>query len=312
MAMEKSTRKASGESSGAKRRIPYVLLDVFTRRPLEGNQLAVFTDARGLSDDEMQALARETNLSETTFILPRPGEVEREHGVKVRIFTTTEELPFAGHPTLGTATALRSMQKNPADEIVLDLRVGKIPVTFTPGEGPLAFGEMRQRDPAAGMLHNREEVARVTGLKLEDFDQQLPIQTFSTGLPFAIAPLRSLSLIRSLRFTWSDVAEYLSRSDARFLYFVTRETVNAKARMNARMIFYNAEDPATGSAAGCAAAWMVRYGVTQSDEQVIIEQGLEIKRPSEIYVRASRTGDKIDNVRVGGYSIEVARGEVLL
>ena len=312
MAMEKSTRKTGINTVGAKRAFPYRLLDVFTREPLKGNQLAVFTDARGLSDDEMQALARETNLAETTFILPRAVEIEREQGVKVRIFTTTEELPFAGHPTLGTATVLRSMRKNPADQIVLDLRAGKIPVKFSPGEGSLSFGEMRQRDPVAGMVHNREEIAHITGLRLEDFDQQLPIQTFSTGLHHAIVPLRSFKGIRSLAFTWSNVAEYLSRSDAKFLYFVTRETVNAKAHLHARMIFYNGEDPATGSAAGCTAAWMVRHGVAQPDEQVMIEQGLEIKRPSEIYVRASLRGNEIDNVRVGGYCVEVARGEVLL
>ena len=312
MAVEKSTRKEGARPSKAKRRIPYVLLDVVTRRALEGNQLAVFIDARDLSGSEMQALARETNLSETTFILPRPADIQREQGVKVRIFTTTEELPFAGHPTLGTATVLRSMQKDPAEKIVLDLRAGKIPVTFSAGEGSLAFGEMRQPDPVAGMVHNREEVARVTGLKLQDFDAELPIQTFSTGLNFAIVPLRSLKVMRSLDFTWSNVSQHLSQTDAKFFYFFTRETVNPEGRLNARMIFYNGEDPATGSAAGCTAAWMVQHRVAHSDERVMIEQGLEIKRPSEIYVRAALTGDKIDNVRVGGYCVEVARGEVLL
>ena len=118
--------------------------------------------------------------------------------------------------------------------------------------------------------------------------------------------------MRSLDFTWSNVSQHLSQTDAKFFYFVTRETVNPEARLNARMIFYNGEDPATGSAAGCTAAWMVQHRVAHSDERVMIEQGLEIKRPSEIYVRASLTGDKIDNVRVGGYCVEVARGEVLL
>src|SRR5256885_14899103 len=111
--MEKSTGNQALNSSSAKRRLPYVLMDVFTAKPLHGNQLAVFTDARGLSDDEMQALARETNLSETTFIVPRAVEIEREQGTKVRIFTVEEELEFAGHPTLGTAMVLRSMQSLP-------------------------------------------------------------------------------------------------------------------------------------------------------------------------------------------------------
>src|SRR5207248_9221491 len=133
----------------------------FTAKPLHGNQLAVFTDARGLSDDEMQALARETNLSETTFIVPRPVEIEREQGTKVRIFTVEEELEFAGHPTLGTAMVLRSMQSPPLNHVVLDLQVGKVPVTFTTGEDSLVFGEMRQRDPVAGMRHDREKIAHI-------------------------------------------------------------------------------------------------------------------------------------------------------
>src|SRR2546421_10854630 len=147
-----------------------VLMDVFTHRLLEGNQLAVFTDARGLSDDEMQALARETNLSETTFILPRAAEVEAREGVKVRIFTTQEELPFAGHPTLGTAMAIhnRAAQTGAAPaEVVLDLKVGKIPVTFSARDGHV-FSEMRQRDPEAGAIHDREALARACGMNLDE------------------------------------------------------------------------------------------------------------------------------------------------
>ena len=127
----------------SKREFSFVQLDVFTSRPLEGNQLAVFTDARGLSDEEMQKLARETNLCETTFILPRDAETERTQGRKVRIFTVFEELPFAGHPTLGTAWYLK--QHTDDDEIVLDLKVGKIPVRFKQRDG-LQFGEMRQAE----------------------------------------------------------------------------------------------------------------------------------------------------------------------
>jgi trans-2,3-dihydro-3-hydroxyanthranilate isomerase len=306
--MEKSTH--------TRRRFPYVLMDVFTRKPLEGNQLAVFTDARGLSDREMQALAKETNLSETTFVLPREAEIEREHGTKVRIFTTTEELPFAGHPTLGTAAVLRSnlVGLSPISEVALDLQVGRILVTFTDdesGEKP-PFGEMRQRDPVAGAVHSKEDIARLTGLKLADFDPRLPVQTFSTGVAFSIVPLRNLNVMRSLSVGFDKLSTYLERSDAKFLYFVTCETEDPNARLHARMIFYNGEDPATGSAAGCAAAWMVAHSVADSDEQVLIEQGLEIKRPSEIYVRATKRGNKIDNVRVGGCTIEIARGEVLL
>src|SRR5712671_4636180 len=152
--------------SNTKRRLPFVQVDVFTSVPLEGNQLAVFADGSSLSDAEMQALAKETNLSETTFILPRDAATERERGVRVRIFTTTEELPFAGHPTLGTAMVLRNVQGSTnggAEEIALDLNVGKIPVRFSTRDN-LPFGMMTQRDPEFGQKHSREEVARASGL----------------------------------------------------------------------------------------------------------------------------------------------------
>jgi len=290
------------------RRFPFVQLDVFTSRPLEGNPLAVFTDGRGLSDAEMQALAREMNLSETTFVLPRDAAIEREQGVKVRIFTVAEELPFAGHPTLGTAAAIR----NGRQQVDLDLKVGKIPVRFTEEEPGGLFGEMRQRDPEFGSIHRREDIARATGLRLSDIADDLPIQTVSTGVAFAIVPLRSLAAIGQLSLRWDAMSEYLERSDAEFLYFVSRETTGPAARLHARMIFYNGEDPATGSAAGCAAAWMVRHDLARAEERVLIEQGIEMRRPSRILVRAGRDGDRVVNVGVGGNFVEVLRGELVL
>jgi trans-2,3-dihydro-3-hydroxyanthranilate isomerase len=296
-------------------------MDVFTERALEGNALAVFTDARGMSDAEMQAVARETRLSETTFVFPREPKVERDHGVRVRIFTTEEELPFAGHPTLGTAFALRGPDRRAAGggamrarsgaaEIVLDLRVGRIPVEFTAEGGGHVFGEMRQTDPKMGEKHTCEDIARVSGLAVEDVATDLPIETVSTGLAFAIVPVKTRKALMKLALNWKQVAEYTARTEAKFLYFVTRECVDPKARMHARMIFYNGEDPATGSAAGCAAAWMVAHGVAQADERVLIEQGLEAQRPSRIFVRAGKEGDRVVNVRVGGHAVEVMRGEL--
>lgn len=290
------------------RRFPFVQVDVFSSKPLEGNQLAVFLDGRDASTAEMQALAREMNFSETTFVIPDPNAAPSDP-VRVRIFTVEEELPFAGHPTLGTATVLRG--GSGADRIVLGLNVGPIPVTFEDGpEG--AFGEMRQRDPDFGAVHAREEVARAIGVEIDDIDPALPIQTVSTGVAFAMVPLRRLATLRQLKMNWSRAAEYLERSDAKFFYTVCRETEDAKARLHARMIFYNGEDPATGSAAGCCAAWMTANGVAQPDERVLIEQGIECKRPSKIYVRADKEGETVKNVCVGGYTVEVARGEVVL
>lgn len=292
------------------RRLPFVQLDVFSSQPLAGNPLAVFRDGRGLSDEEMQALAREMNLSETTFVLPGEAATERERGVRVRIFTVQEELPFAGHPTLGTAFALRG--SSGASEVVLHLNAGKVPVRFEEAQGQPAFGEMTQIEPKFGAVHDREAVVRAAGLRDGDIDPSLPIQTISTGMPFTVVPLRGLEVMRCLQVDLRSSTEYLEQFGCKFFYFVARETVDAAARLHARMMFYNGEDPATGSAAGCTAAWMVAHSVAQPDERVMIEQGIEMRRPSRIFVRASRRDDRVVNVRVGGHVVEVARGEVFL
>jgi len=284
--------------------------DVFSSNPLEGNSLAVFSDGRGLTDAEMQAIAKEMNLSETTFVFPRDPNTERESGVRVRIFTVQEELPFAGHPTLGTAFSIRNGRT--AKEIALELNVGKVPVRFEQTQGQPVFGEMTQVDPVFGAVHEGEAVARATGLNVDDFDSSLPIQTVSTGLPFTVTPLKSLAVIQKMRVDLHRASEYLERTGGRFFYFVTRETVDSAAGLHARMLFYNGEDPATGSAAGCTAAWMVEHGVAQPEQRVLIEQGIEMQRPSRIFVRASKHDNRIVNVRVGGNAIEVIRGEVFL
>ncbi len=289
-------------------RLSFTQLDVFSSRSFEGNQLAVVLDARSLSDQQMQAIAKEMNLSETTFIFPRDAATERQRGVRVRIFTVQEELPFAGHPTLGTAFALRGSSGAP--EVALDLNVGKVPVRFEENPGEPVFGEMTQVDPQFGPTHDRDAVARAAGLREADLDSSLPIQTVSTGVPFTIVPMRGLEAIRNLKVDLGGAAEYLQRSGGQFFYFVTRETVDRAARLHARMMFYNGEDPATGSAAGCAAAWMVASGVARPDERVLIEQGIEMHRPSCIFVRASRRDDRVVNVRVGGNVVEVLRGEI--
>jgi trans-2,3-dihydro-3-hydroxyanthranilate isomerase len=303
-------------------RLSMVQVDVFTDRALTGNALAVFLDGRGLSTEQMQALARETNLSETTFILPGDAAVERTRGVRVRIFTVQEELPFAGHPTLGTAFVLRgqtgvaTVDPAAASEIRLDLNVGTVPVRFTQEPAQPIFGEMTQRNPEFGAIHNVDDIAPLTGLRAADFDNSVPIQTVSTGVPFTIAALRSLKTLQNLRLDLRCAAEYLAPSGGKFFYFVCRETVDPKARLHARMIFYNGEDPATGSAAGCCAAWMVAHSVAASEERVLIEQGLEMHRPSCIFVRATKLDEKQDNhvvnVRVGGNCVEVLRGEVTI
>jgi trans-2,3-dihydro-3-hydroxyanthranilate isomerase len=296
--------------------LDYALVDVFAEHPLEGNQLAIFTDARGLSDLEMQALARETNLSETTFIFPGTPEVEREHGIRVRIFTTEEELPFAGHPTLGTASWL--YWNHPlfqgAETIVLDLAVGKIPVRFAQPSGEQGvFGTMRQNDPVFGAPQDRTEVAAILGIPVGDIDPDLPVQTVTTGNPFCLVPLRSLEAIGRITVPQTPaVKTYLRQQDAKFFYFVTRAAKESGAGWRARMLFYNGEDPATGSAAGPAIAWLVRHGRAASGETVVLEQGVEMLRPSRLHVSAKLAGDKVADVRVGGRTIPVAMGRLFL
>ena len=300
----------------------FVQVDVFTQTPLAGNQLAIFRDARGLSDVEMQALAREMNLSETTFILPRDAATEARDGKKVRIFTVEEELPFAGHPTLGTALYLyasESNQKRPA-EIILDLKAGKIPVRFTTESGSTGrdrvdgqvFGEMRQRDPEFETPLSRDDVARVIGIAVDEIPSEWPIQPVSTGLTFTIVPFRNRQTLSDLKFNYIQAAEFLKKSGANFFYFLCPKRDDGRLEARARMFFYGGEDPATGSAAGCAASWMVQHGVANSDEQVVIRQGVECRRPSEMHVRATREGERVFNVRVGGYAVEILRGTVAL
>ena len=162
------------------------------------------------------------------------------------------------------------------------------------------------------MQHDREAVAKATGLSRDDFDASLPIETVSTGVPFTVASLRSLAVMQNLRVDAGKANEYLQKTGGKFLYFVCRETVDPSATLHARMIFYNGEDPATGSAAGCTAAWMVAHGVAEPDRRVLIEQGIEMQRPSRIFVRAAKRDNRIVNVRVGGNAVEVIRGEVFL
>lgn len=353
-------------SAPAQRIFDYTVLDVFAEHPLEGNPLAVFHDARGMSDAEMQALARETHLAETTFVLPGDPEQEVSQGVRVRIFTTEEELPFAGHPTLGTASWLH--RNHPrlrgASAITLRLNAGPITVRFEPSSAGKAgmLAEMRQQDPTFGPTHDRESVARALGLQAVDLATDYPPQTVSTGLPFCIVPLRSLAVAQRLQIGQREAQAWLAQSDAKFFYCVAplpslhhaatgkQETglrsfattlqavtsqeqgyeaakalaasgehlpsrnaeVNAAATWRARMQFYNGEDPATGSAAGCFVSWLVRHGLAASGQRIVLEQGVEIQRPSRLVISASQQSGRIVSVSVAGRTIPVAAGHFFL
>ena len=307
---------STSASSTAHQAYDYAVVDVFAERPLEGNPLAIFTDARGLSTEEMQALARETNLSETTFIVPRDPETERERGVKVRIFTVQEELEFAGHPTLGTAAWLYQNHDvlRGAEHITLDLRVGPIPVRFTapqPNEAGV-FATMQQNDPVFGEVHHHAALAAALGLSIDDLDISRPAQTVSTGMAFCIVPLKSLEVAARLKIPQQGAREYLERSDAKFFHCIVRASGSSGADWHARMQFYNGEDPATGSASGCAIAYLVRHGLTASGQEIVIEQGVEMLRPSRIYASATIQDGVVGKVFVGGRTISVASGRFFL
>jgi trans-2,3-dihydro-3-hydroxyanthranilate isomerase len=295
------------------------ILNVFAREGrLTGNPLCVVEDGSDLDPREMQALARQFNLSETTFILPSSGGAT----ARVRIYTPAYEMPFAGHPTLGTALHLYASQpgSEQSAEITLDLKVGKVPVRFTANsenagrhrvDGQV-FGEMRQRDPEFGPMLAREEVARVIGIAADEIPPEWPVQIVSTGLPFAILGIRSQKALANLTFSHAQAAEFLKNTEAKFFYLLCPERHEGRLEARARMFFYGGEDPATGSAAGCAASWLVQHGIANSDEEVVIRQGVEMGRPSEIHVRATRDGDRVTNVRVGGYAVELLRGTMSL
>jgi trans-2,3-dihydro-3-hydroxyanthranilate isomerase len=290
-------------AASAPRTFRYEVWDVFTRQPLTGNPLCVFLDARGMTDAEMQSIARETNLSETTFVLPGSGK-----GPRVRIFSPTTEYPFAGHPTLGTALALRQTGQR---QIVLEENIGPIPVDFSERDG--VFGDMLQTDPILAETHEPDKIAALLGCPASAFLADRPIVNISTGRPNLIVLFKNLAAMRSVQPDWRAVERYFSGGDpARGFYFLTPETESHTAQFHARKLNARGEDPATGSAAGCAAAYLVQFGLVPSGKQLLIEQGTELKRPSELYVSAVKQGGKIGNVRVGGYGTRVMRGELSL
>jgi len=213
-----------------------------------------------------------------------------------------------GHPTLGTAFALRG--QSGAQQITLELNVGKVPVHFEDNAGEPVFGEMTQIDPTFGIQHDREAVAGVTGLRVQDFDDASAhrncLHRNSLHCDAAQVAGRNSSFADRL----SRRCPVSGKNWRQIFLFRHRETVDRGARLHARMFFYNGEDPATGSAAGCSAAWMVAHGVAKPDERVLIEQGVEMNRPSRIFVRASQHDNRVVNVRVGGQSVEIMRGEV--
>ena len=318
------------------RELDYFVVDVFTGTALAGNPLAVVMNTAGLLTEQMQAIAREFNLSETTFVERRPAAVEQAEGVRVRIFTTQEELNFAGHPTLGTASLLRleAPEAVQAGTVTLALNVGPVPVRFANED---LFGEMTQRDPEFGAELDLAEVARLTGLAAEDFQPGFPPQVVSTGTAFAIVMLKSVEALARLRVNQEEATLWLRERGARWFYVLADEGAQGDGSVRAfraRMQFNGGEDPATGSAAGCAIAYLVLRGAVESGQPVHLRQGLEMGRPSALFLSAQlevagtlrnlhearetvtqsqwMAEARVKDVRVGGSTVLVAKGHLFL
>jgi trans-2,3-dihydro-3-hydroxyanthranilate isomerase len=284
--------------------LTFYIVDVFAEERYAGNQLAVVRGGADLPDETLQKIALEMNYSETTFIL---SDEETEGGYDVRIFTPGDEVPFAGHPTLGTAYVIRhEILASPVESVTLNLNAGEIPVSF----GEVLW--MRQLPPTFGKVLDSALVARTLNLESADLDDHYPVQEVSTGLPALIVPLRDLDALRRCKVDWERYTEVASPGKNLYV-FCPESHDDGPGNLSARMFANDLgvpEDPATGSAAGCLAAYLLEHGYLGTGSvDVRVEQGYEIGRPSLLYLQAAKDGDQT-TIHVGGKVQMVARGEL--
>jgi trans-2,3-dihydro-3-hydroxyanthranilate isomerase len=258
----------------------------------------------------MQKIAREMNYSETTFIL---SESPQNGGYDVRIFTPQKEVPFAGHPTLGTAYVIqREIVAKPVETIKLNLKVGQIPVTFNYDGKEAGILWMKQIEPTFGKIIDRRSISEVLNIDETDIDERFPVQEVSTGLPFIIVPLKTLGAVKRAKINKDRLFELISQTEAKMIFVFCPQPYNKKTDINSRSFcdYYGiAEDPASGSANGCLAGYLVKYRYWSSNKiDVQVEQGYEIGRPSRLYLKAEDSNGKID-ISVGGKVIMTAKGE---
>ncbi len=289
--------------------LAFYIVDVFAEKKYSGNQLAVVEDAEYVSDSDMQQIASEMNYSETTFIL---SNGERE-SYDVRIFTPKEEVPFAGHPTLGTAFVIQQeIIKKPIELLILNLKIGQIPVTFSYTKGRLDYSWMRQKTPIFGPIFDSEKISRVLNINKREIDNRYPIQEVSTGLPFILVPLKKLETVKHATINKDRYFELIKNIQAKAILIFSPETYNPENDLNARMFadYYSIpEDPATGSANGCLAGYLVKHNYFGRDQiEIRVEQGYEIRRRSLLLLKAEDKGGKIE-VYVGGKVVMTAKGE---
>ncbi|MES2253577.1 MAG: PhzF family phenazine biosynthesis protein [Pseudomonadota bacterium] len=290
----------AGAQPAAHKGYDFIQVDVFTHTPLEGNPLAVFSAADGMSDALMQNIARELNHSETTFI----QRAENGGDAKVRIFSQNNELPFAGHPTLGTAFIMAQTRPGKT-KLVLEEKVGPITVALEKRTDGL-FVEMTQKEPVFGAKPDPKILADAMGFSVDEIDSRYAPQMVSTGSNFLIVPLKSVSTLAKLTLGHQFPADWKANFGGGSAYYV----VTGESEIESRMMGASSEDPATGSAVGCAAAFLIQNGIRKPDERVLIRQGRFVNRPSQLYVTAGMANGKASNVRVGGYVAEVMRGSV--
>jgi trans-2,3-dihydro-3-hydroxyanthranilate isomerase len=283
----------------------FYIVDVFAEQKYSGNQLAVFRDTADLSTDEMQAIAREMHFSETTFIL---SDEPHDGGYDVRIFTPREELPFAGHPTLGTAFVIQQeIIGQPVEQMVLNLQVGQIPVTF---DGDILW--MKQVEPEFGRMLDASQLAPVLNLDEDDFDPRFPIEEVSTGLPHIIVPLKRMDGLKRANVDRERYFRLIENTWAKPIMIFCPGGYNEEQDLGVRMFadcFGIAEDPATGSGSGCLAGYLIKrcyFGANEID--IRTGQGYEVNRPSTLYLRAADRGREIE-VHVGGKVVKIAAGE---
>lgn len=290
----------------------FYLADVFAEEKYSGNQLAVFRSTRNLHEKEMQKIARETNFSETTFIL---YDEMHDGGYDVRIFTPQAEVPFAGHPTLGTAYVIREeILKQPVKRIVLNIKAGRISVTFSTIKGQNDVVWMRQLNPVFGDCYDAETVSKILSLDVREIDDQFLIQQVSTGLPTVIVPLKTLESIKRVKIIMDRYLAFTEDIDAKTLLVFCPETYNKQNDLNVRFFagrYGIPEDPATGSANGCLAGYLVKHRYFGKKKiSAKVEQGYEVGRPSLILLEAEEK-EKGIIVNVGGRVKSVANGEFI-
>jgi trans-2,3-dihydro-3-hydroxyanthranilate isomerase len=291
--------------------LKYYIVDVFAEAKYTGNQLAVFTNSNGLTQEQMQAIAREMNYSETTFIMSNQAIVDK---YDVKIFTPAQEIPFAGHPTLGTAYILQQEIINQSiDQVILNLKVGEITVKIDRSTSEPCLW-MQQKTPTFGKIFSVETIVEVLQLNIDEIDASYSIQEVSTGLPFIIVPVKSLHSLKRIKVNIDKYNELIKYTDAKCLLVFCPETYHQENNLNVRVFCHYLgipEDPATGSANGCLAAYLVEHSYFGTSEiNLRVEQGYEINRPSLLLLKASKkSASEAIEVIVGGKVIMVAKGE---